>query len=103
MNGDEGAFKPEIEIQKGIRKEITNHKEAEEVLQEELKKGELKFRLYGKKLQGSFALVKTRGFGGKESWLLIKHKDEFVKTGYDAKNYDFSAKSNKSLSEIEAS
>src|SRR2546423_14223911 len=33
------------------------------------------------KLRGSFALVKTRMFGGskRESWLLIKHKDEFVK------------------------
>ncbi len=45
-----------------------------------LTKGDLKFTLYGKKLHGSWVLVRTRGFGGssKPSWLLIKHKDEFA-------------------------
>src|SRR5277367_5509105 len=44
-----------------------------------LKKGDLKFTLYGEKLGGSWALIRTRGFGGsKNSWLLIKHKDKFV-------------------------
>jgi DNA ligase D-like protein (predicted 3'-phosphoesterase) len=44
-----------------------------------LKKGELKFRLEGYKLKGSWALVRTRGYGSgsKPSWLLIKHKDEW--------------------------
>ncbi|KKQ13618.1 MAG: ATP-dependent DNA ligase [Candidatus Daviesbacteria bacterium GW2011_GWA1_36_8] len=52
---------------------------------EGIKKGEIKFFLKGKKLKGSFALVKTR-IGGKENaWLMIKHKDEFVKKDYDAK------------------
>lgn len=100
MIWDEGTFNPEIEISKGVREEIIDKKEGEKVLEEELKKGELKFTLYGKKLQGSFALVKTRGFGGKESWLLIKHQDKYVESGYDAKNYDFSARSKKSMDEI---
>src|SRR5262249_5667808 len=45
-----------------------------------LKEGDLKFALLGKKLQGSFVLVRTRGRyqGGKPSWLLIKHRDEFA-------------------------
>jgi bifunctional non-homologous end joining protein LigD len=45
-----------------------------------LEKGDLKFTLRGKKLKGSWVLVRTYGFGGKEgkSWLLIKHKDEFA-------------------------
>jgi bifunctional non-homologous end joining protein LigD len=44
-----------------------------------LKKGDLKFTLHGVKLGGSWALIRTRGFGGsKNSWLLIKHKDKFV-------------------------
>jgi bifunctional non-homologous end joining protein LigD len=45
-----------------------------------LKKGDLKFRLEGFKLKGSWALVRTRGYGGgsKPSWLLIKHKDEWA-------------------------
>jgi bifunctional non-homologous end joining protein LigD len=52
-----------------------------------LRKGDLKFRLNGYKLKGSWVLVRTRGYpsagsarGGAESgrsWLLIKHKDEW--------------------------
>lgn len=50
-----------------------------------LEKGDLKFRLDGYKLKGSWALVRTRGFGARgasgrdgKSWLLIKHKDEWA-------------------------
>jgi bifunctional non-homologous end joining protein LigD len=50
-----------------------------------LKKGDLKFRLDGYKLKGSWVLVRTGGrwggsYGGGEgarSWLLIKHRDEW--------------------------
>jgi bifunctional non-homologous end joining protein LigD len=47
-----------------------------------LKKGDLKFTLRGKKLQGSWVLVRTRGFGSKpdKSWLLIKHRDKYAST-----------------------
>jgi bifunctional non-homologous end joining protein LigD len=102
MIWDEGMYTPEVEIEKGVRKLITDKKEAEKVMQEELKKGQLKFTLYGKKLRGSFALVKTKGFGDpkKDSWLLIKHKDEFVQPNYDANTYDISARSDRTLKEI---
>jgi len=45
-----------------------------------LKKGDLKFSLDGKKLHGSWVLVRTRGRPGdsKPSWLLIKHRDEWA-------------------------
>jgi bifunctional non-homologous end joining protein LigD len=49
-----------------------------------LKKGDLKFRLNGYKLKGSWVLVKTSGgYGGRSgqpgrSWLLIKHRDEWA-------------------------
>lgn len=45
-----------------------------------LEKGDLKFSLRGKKLRGSWVLVRTHGYGSKEgkSWLLIKHRDEFA-------------------------
>ena len=45
-----------------------------------LKKGDLKFQLHGKKLRGSWVLVRTRGFGSatKTSWLLIKHRDQYA-------------------------
>ncbi len=100
MVWDEGTYNPEIEIDKGVWKEITERYAAEEVMRKGLREGELLFRLYGTKLQGSFALIRTRGFRGKESWLLIKHRDEYTKLGYDANNYDFSAISNRSLAEI---
>lgn len=44
-----------------------------------LKKGDLKFVLDGKRLQGSFVLVRMRTdrHGSRSNWLLIKHRDEF--------------------------
>ena len=100
MIWDEGYYIPEIEISKGVRKEIPDRAEGEKVMAEGLKKGEIKFVLHGKKMHGSFALVKTKGWGPKNSWLLIKHKDVFVQEGYEANNYDFSAVSKKSIQEI---
>ena len=45
-----------------------------------LARGDLKFTLEGKKLRGSWVLVRTRGFGSKadKSWLLIKHRDKYA-------------------------
>ena len=42
-----------------------------------LRKGDLKVRLHGIKLKGSWALVRTRGADGR-SWLLLKHRDEWA-------------------------
>ncbi len=101
MIWDEGMYTPERELAKGVRKEIADRKEGEMLMEEGLKAGQLKFTLHGKKLKGSFALVKTRGFSSKqETWLLIKHHDGYEDTDYDINNYDFSAVSNKSLDEI---
>lgn len=49
-----------------------------------LKKGDLKFRLDGEKLHGSWVLVRMRNdkFKSKRNnWLLIKHRDDFAKIG----------------------
>lgn len=97
---DEGTYTAEHEIQKGVREEVHDVDEAIKVMKDGLTKGELKFTLNGKKLKGSFALVKTRGFGPKNSWLLIKHKDEYIKEGYDANDHPTSARSNKTIEEI---
>jgi bifunctional non-homologous end joining protein LigD len=44
--------------------------------QDQLDRGELKFILHGKKLIGSFVLVKIRSRQpGKQEWLMIKHRD----------------------------
>ena len=48
-----------------------------------LRKGDLKFTLLGRKLKGSWVLVRTRGFGKnprRSSWLLIKHHDQYAST-----------------------
>jgi bifunctional non-homologous end joining protein LigD len=47
-----------------------------------LRKGELKFSLEGKKLRGSWVLVRTRGRPGdtKAAWLMIKHRDQWAST-----------------------
>jgi len=68
-----------------------------------LKKGELKFTLHGKKLQGSWVLVRTRGFGknpSKPSWLLIKHKDEYATTADITAKQPRSAISKRKLADI---
>ncbi len=101
MIWDEGKYNAEREVAKGLREEIIDKEEGDKLMQKELKEGNLKFRLYGTKLQGSFALVKTKGFGdSKESWLLIKHRDTYSKKGYDAKDYDYSAASKRTLAQI---
>ncbi len=100
MIWDEGTYTPEVEIAKGVRKQITDIKEGEQVMKDGLKSGEIKFFLHGKKLNGSFALVKTRNFGPPNAWLFIKHKDEHDVKNYDAKNFDFSAVSKRSIDEI---
>jgi len=44
-----------------------------------LAKGDLKLRLSGTKLRGSWVLVRIRAReGGRPPWLLIKHRDEFA-------------------------
>jgi bifunctional non-homologous end joining protein LigD len=102
MIWDQGTYNPEVEIEKGVRKQIEQRAAAERTASESLKSGNLKFFLFGKKLKGSFALVRTAGIAGRESWLLIKHRDQFALDGYDAKDFDFSAESNRSLADIAA-
>jgi bifunctional non-homologous end joining protein LigD len=61
MLWDQGTWEPEVDVDAA------------------LKKGDLKFRLNGFKLKGSWVIVKTHGFGGApNSWLLIKHKDDWA-------------------------
>src|SRR5437899_434413 len=68
-----------------------------------LAKGDLKFRLKGKKLNGDFALVRMRsrrpGSKGTE-WLLIKKHDEYEVPGYDIEQYDTSVLTKRTMAEI---
>src|SRR5215469_10845718 len=67
-----------------------------------LKKGDLKFQLHGKKLRGSWVLVRTHGFGSSsgKSWLLIKHRDEFASTEDITATQPTSAVSKRLLADI---
>jgi bifunctional non-homologous end joining protein LigD len=78
MVWDRGTWKPEVPD-----------------VDEALQRGDLKFTLAGKKLKGSWVLVRTpRG------WLLIKHRDEFASKEDILTGQPRSAVSNKLLREI---
>jgi len=69
---------------------------------EALQKGDLKFTLYGKKLHGSWVLVRTRGYSSKadKSWLLIKHRDQYASTKDVAEEMPRSVVSKRLMAEI---
>jgi len=88
---DEGTYEP-IENIKG-------KKAQEKHLLGQLKDGSLKIKLYGEKLHGEFALVKTHGMG-ENGWLLIKHKDDYASTK-DITKEDKSVLSGKTIEKME--
>jgi bifunctional non-homologous end joining protein LigD len=100
MLWDMGTYIPEIEFEKGTLLKVEGADESLKVMQEGLEKGMLKFSLFGSKIKGSFALVKTKGFGPKNSRLMIKHKDSHVQEGYEAADFDFSATTGRTMEEI---
>jgi len=68
-----------------------------------LKKGDFKFRLHGKRLNGDFALIhmKARRPGSKGTeWLLIKKHDDDVVEPFDIDSYGTSILSNKTMAQI---
>jgi bifunctional non-homologous end joining protein LigD len=68
-----------------------------------LAKGDLKFRLKGKRLKGDFALVhiKARRPGSKgNEWLLIKKKDDPVVAGFNIDEYDTSILTGRTMAQI---
>jgi bifunctional non-homologous end joining protein LigD len=70
---------------------------------ETLRKGDLKFSLNGQKLNGEFALVhikSRRPVSKGTEWLLIKHRDDYVKPAYDIDKYDNSALTGRTMKDI---
>jgi bifunctional non-homologous end joining protein LigD len=65
---------------------------------ESLKRGEVKFRLNGVRLQGRYALVRTRS---EKDWLLIKKKDEAAQANFDIEQFTTSVKTGRTKEEIE--
>jgi bifunctional non-homologous end joining protein LigD len=76
----------------------------EEGLRRGYAKGDFKFVLSGKRLKGSWALVRMRNDRpGKPQWLLIKHKDEYAEPGSDvAAEYPTSVATGRTMEEIAA-
>ena len=99
MVWDLGTWQPLSPVAVGGKYVPTTEAEAAAMIA----KGDLKFRLAGKKLKGDFALVKMRGRrpGSKgNEWLMIKKHDQYVVEGYDIDEYDKSVLSKRSLDEI---
>jgi bifunctional non-homologous end joining protein LigD len=91
---DEGTYEP-IELVEGDKSR------KEKLLLEQLKAGNLKIRLNGKKLKGDYALVHTKG-REENAWLLIKKKDKHA-TSKDVTQKDESVISGKTLEEVAGS
>jgi bifunctional non-homologous end joining protein LigD len=68
--------------------------------EEQLARGDFKFRLNGEKLKGTYALVHMKGRGKGNDWLLIKKRDEAAAPGWDPEDYGWSVLSGRTQEEI---
>lgn len=91
---DEGSYE-------ALATETNDVAKMDKNLRHQLYSGKLKFRLYGEKLKGEFALVKAYGRGGNE-WLLMKLEDQYA-TSKDVIAKDKSVLSGKTIAEMEKS
>jgi bifunctional non-homologous end joining protein LigD len=73
-------------------------------LREGYQRGDFKFVLHGKRLKGSWVLVRTRrGDPRRAQWLLIKHRDEFAEPGSEVvEEYQTSASTGRTMEQIAA-
>jgi len=85
MLWDEGFWEPLSEVGEG------------------LKRGSLKFILYGGRLKGKWALVMLKNKEGEDAdnWLFFKEKDEYAREGGDLSAFDVSVRTGRTMSEIE--
>lgn len=67
---DEGYYEPAEET-------FIAKRDMEKDLLRQLNKGKIVFTLYGKKLKGNYALIKS-SYQGENSWLLMKMKDKYA-------------------------
>ncbi|HKE24007.1 MAG TPA: DNA polymerase ligase N-terminal domain-containing protein [Bryobacteraceae bacterium] len=68
--------------------------------EEQLARGDFKFRLHGDKLHGDFALVRMKNRGKGNEWLLIKKRDDFATPGWDVEAHAQSVLSGRTQQEI---
>ncbi|HEY1342157.1 MAG TPA: DNA polymerase ligase N-terminal domain-containing protein [Bryobacteraceae bacterium] len=68
--------------------------------EEQLRRGDFKFRLHGEKMNGDFALVHMKNRGKGNEWLIIKKRDEFAQPGWDVEQHAYSVLSGRTQEEI---
>lgn len=68
--------------------------------EEQIARGDLKFRLHGEKAKGEYALVLMKGRGKGNEWLLIKKRDEFADPQWDTEQHAYSVKTGRTQEEI---
>lgn len=68
--------------------------------EQQIARGDLKFRLHGEKAKGEFAMVLMRGRGKGNEWLLIKKKDEEASPGWDVEAHAYSISTGRTQQEI---
>ena len=80
---------------------VGDAEDSEAALRAGYRKGEFKFVVKGKRLKGSWVLVRTKGRGERGQWLLIKHRDEAADPDTDpTEAYQTSARTGRSMDEI---
>lgn len=86
MLWDEGFWEPYVNVEEGLRK------------------GELKFVLKGRRLKGKWALVRWKAKSDEktDNWLLLKERDEYVKTSDGISEFITSIRTGRTMTEIEA-
>ena len=84
MLWDEGTFRPDNDFAAG------------------LKSGSLKFTLYGRRLQGKWALVRIKDDADErqDNWLLIKESDEYARDDAGIASYKTGVRSGRTFDEI---
>ena len=93
---DAGVYSPD----EGGRLSFNNREEAEERMLQGLEDGKLSFALRGRKMRGSWTLVKTAR--GPRDWLLIKHRDGYADPDRDILEDDRSVVSGLTIAELKA-
>ena len=93
---DAGSYSPDEDG----RLSFGARQEANERMRAGLDAGKLSFTLKGRKLRGSWTLVKTSR--GPNDWLLIKHRDEYADAGRDVLEEDRSVQSGLTVEELKA-
>jgi bifunctional non-homologous end joining protein LigD len=76
--------------------------EGQREAREQLSSGEIKFKLNGEKLSGSFVLVRTKRGAKQPEWLMIKHQDDSVDPAWNIDEHDGSVLTGRTLEEIAA-